>query len=129
MQRFQCSTPSHHGVTAGVTAGIHVSTNVSSSPTPPTERPNPIADAKSTGSDITFGLTPLRIDKGRAVALLDALQTARKAAKGHKETLRFPGRGDREAPLCFHGWGTYDNVAAKHDARQQSKHTCVLYRG
>jgi hypothetical protein len=58
------------------------------------------------------------------------LQTARKAAKGHKETLRFPGRGDRGAPLRFHGWDTYSNVAAKeHNPRQQSKHTCVLYRG
>ena len=77
-----------------------------------------------------FGLTPLRVDKGMAAALLDALRQARKAAKGHKETLRFPGRGDRGAPLRFHGWNTYSNVAcAKHDPAQQAKHTCVLYRG
>eukprot|EP00966_Prymnesium_polylepis_P002855 64948-Prymnesium_polylepis.1 len=77
-----------------------------------------------------FGLTQLRMDKGVAAMLLDALQTARKAANGKEETLRFPGLGDRGAPLRFHGWDTYHNVAAKrHDPRQQSKHTCVLYRG
>mmetsp|Transcript_34108 Transcript_34108/g.85546 ORF Transcript_34108/g.85546 Transcript_34108/m.85546 type:complete len:486 (-) Transcript_34108:190-1647(-) len=77
-----------------------------------------------------FGLTPLHVDKSAAASLLNALQTARTEAKGPKETLRFPGRGDRGAPLCFHGWDTYSNVAAEqHDPRQQSKYTCVLYRG
>ena len=69
------------------------------------------------------------MDKSAAASLLDALQTARKAANGKEETLRFPDRGDRGAPLCFHGWDTYDNVAAEHDPAQQSKYTCVLYRG
>jgi hypothetical protein len=69
------------------------------------------------------------VDKSAAASLLDALQTARKEANGKEETLRFPGRGDRGAPLCFHGWNTYSNVAAEHDPAQQSKHTCVLYRG
>jgi len=77
-----------------------------------------------------FGLTPLCMDKGVAASLLDALQRARKTANGKEETLRFPGRGDRGAPLRFHGWDTYSNVAAKeHNPRQQSKHTCMLYRG
>eukprot|EP00966_Prymnesium_polylepis_P158390 3661419-Prymnesium_polylepis.1 len=61
------------------------------------------------------------MDKGTAAALLDALQAACTAAKGPKETLRFQGRGDRGAPLRFHGWDTYSNVAAKeHDPAQQS---------
>ena len=92
--------------------------------------PNVSGEAMDLIDTAGFGLTPLRVDKGMAAALLDALRQARKAAKGHKETLRFPGRGDRGAPLRFHGWNTYSNVAcAKHDPAQQAKHTCVLYRG
>ena len=80
------------------------------------------------GVSAKFGLTPLCMSRGRAALLLDSLQTARKAAKGHKETLRIPGCGKEQA--AFYGWDTYNNVAcAKHEPRQQAKHTCVLFRG
>ena len=80
------------------------------------------------GVSVKFGLTPLCMSKGRAALLLDSLQSARKAAKGHKETLRIPGCGKEQA--AFYGWDTYNNVAcAKHEPRQQAKHTCVMFRG
>ena len=51
------------------------------------------------------------------------------AAKGtpHSLVLKLvPG----EKPLGFNGWGSYSNVnAGKHNVKEQSKHTTMLYSG
>eukprot|EP00966_Prymnesium_polylepis_P017215 396982-Prymnesium_polylepis.1 len=63
------------------------------------------AEAEEAGASAVTdrGVTPLRMDKKLAVTLLDALLTARQAAEGHENTLRFSGCGTRGAALRFHG--------------------------